>query len=178
VFCDASPPIGFTADSTLAELCPEFVDAACPDYFDTLSPTVLPTAAPTFDINNILNWADLKAACSHSACDTATGGCIIPLSDDFVMMRSYTSEIDFSGKTITIWGQETVLDASGGGRFFSGEGAGSFLELHDVVLQNGQSSSVSGRVLVCEAVLRFVLKFAPIPGGEHATSRVKPILLE
>jgi predicted outer membrane repeat protein len=70
-------------------------------------------------------------------------------------MGSYTGEISFSGKTITLWGQEKVLDAAGGGRFFSGGSlleecwfvagaarcAGSLLELHDVVLQNGQSSS-------------------------------------
>jgi hypothetical protein len=32
-----------------------------------------------------------------------------------------------------------VLDAQGSGRFFGGDGAGSFLELHDAVLQNGQA---------------------------------------
>jgi hypothetical protein len=96
-----------------------------------------------------LNWAELKATCSDSACDTANGGCTIILSGNFVM-GSYTGEISFSGKAITLWGQEKVLDSAGGGRFFSADGAGSFLELHDVVLQNGsgQSSSVSGRVLV------------------------------
>ena len=34
-----------------------------------------------------------------------------------------------------------------------GDGAGSFLELHDVVLQNGDADSVSGRVLVVVAVV-------------------------
>jgi hypothetical protein len=66
-------------------------------------------------------------------------------------MGSYTGEISFSGKAITLWGQEKVLDAAGGGRFFSGDGDGSFLELHVVVLQNGNGQSgynVSGRVLV------------------------------
>jgi hypothetical protein len=52
---------------------------------------------------------------------------------------SYTSEISFSGKSITIWGQGKVLDAQGSGRFFNGGGVGSFLELHDAVLQNGQA---------------------------------------
>jgi predicted outer membrane repeat protein len=59
-------------------------------------------------------------------------------------MDSYSSEISFSGKNITIWGQGKVLDASGGGRFFNGAGAGSFLELHDVVLRNGQSNDGNG----------------------------------
>jgi hypothetical protein len=60
-------------------------------------------------------------------------------------MGSYSSEISFSGKTVTIWGQGKVLDASAGGRFFNGNGAGSLLELHNVVLQNGQSEPVSGQ---------------------------------
>ena len=68
-------------------------------------------------------------------------------------MGSYTSEISFSGKAITIWGQGKVLDASGGGRVFIGEGAGSFLELHDAVLQNGDAENVSGWSASCHAVV-------------------------
>jgi hypothetical protein len=69
------------------------------------------------------------------------------------VMGSYSSEMAFSGKVITIWGQEKVLSkGTFVGRFFSGQSAGSFLELHDVVLQNGQTASVSGRVLVVTAV--------------------------
>jgi hypothetical protein len=125
---------------------------------DTDIPTALPTPAPPLDINSILNWADLKATCSDSDCDTANGGCTITLSEDFVM-GSYTSEISeisFSGKNITIWGQGKVLDASGGGRFFNGNGAGSLLVLHDVVLQNGYSNLVSGRVLVVAIVIELI----------------------
>jgi hypothetical protein len=59
-------------------------------------------------------------------------------------MGSYSGEIDFSSKIITIWGQGKVLDASGGGRVFISEGAGSFLELHDANLQNGDAANVSG----------------------------------
>jgi hypothetical protein len=68
-------------------------------------------------------------------------------------MGSYSGygEISFSSKDITLWGQGKVLDAFWGGRFFDGSGAGSFLELHNVVLQNGQSGSVSGRVLVVDS---------------------------
>jgi hypothetical protein len=93
------------------------------------------------------NWNQLKSRCANSACNTANGGCTIALSDNFVM-GSYTSEIGFSSKTITIWGQGKVLDATGDGRFFNGEGVGTLLELHNVVLQNGRASEVSGRVLV------------------------------
>ena len=89
------------------------------------------------------NWNQLTNRCANSACNTANGGCTIALSDNFVM-GSYTSEISFSGKTITIWGQGKVLDASGGGRFFNGNGAGSLLELHDAVLKNGDAELVSG----------------------------------
>jgi hypothetical protein len=136
-----------TTAPTAAPTAPTTAPTATPtNVGDTHAPTVSPTTAPTFGPPT--NWADLKASCSDSACDTANGGCTIPLSDDFVM-GSYTSEISFSGKTVTIWGQGTVLDASGGGRFFNGNAAGSLLELHDSVLQNSQTdSSVSGRVLV------------------------------
>jgi hypothetical protein len=72
----------------------------------------------------------------------ANGGCTIVLSDDFIM-DSYSSDISLINKTITIWGQGKVLGDTAG-RIFSAEGAGSFLELHDVVFQNAQSHRVSG----------------------------------
>jgi hypothetical protein len=109
-------------------------DTHAPTASPTAVPTVAPTLAPTFSPAN--NWIQLKNKCTTSACNTVNGGCAIVLNDDFVM-GSYTSEIGFSGKTITIWGQGKFLDAAGEGRFFSGNGAGSSLELHDVVLQNG-----------------------------------------
>jgi hypothetical protein len=140
----------FTAWTT-----PTSVPTATPtNAGDTNAPTSSPTATS--------NWNQLKNKCNTtSACNT--GGCTIVLGDDFVM-GSYNGEIDFSGKTITIWGQGKVLDASGGGRFFSGVGAGSFLELHEAVLQNGQADSVSGRVLelfwqLLKAVLKCSLIF-------------------
>jgi hypothetical protein len=109
----------------------------------------MPTATPTFFPAS--NWNQLSNKCGTSACSIANGGCTITLSDDFVM-GSYSGEIEFSGKAITIWGQgySTVLDASGGGRFFNGGGAGSFLELHDAVLQNGDAANVSRCVQVAK----------------------------
>jgi hypothetical protein len=89
------------------------------------------------------NWNAARSRSANSACDTANGGCTITLSEDFVM-GSYSGKIEFSGKAITFWGQGNVLDASGGGRLFQGVGAGSFLELHDAVLQNGNAVNVSG----------------------------------
>jgi hypothetical protein len=99
-----------------------------------------PTSAPTFSPAS--NWNQISNKCGTSACSIAIGGCTITLSDDFAM-GSYSGEIQFSGKAITIWGQGKLLDASGG-RFFNGGGAGSFLELHDAVLQDGAVSNVSG----------------------------------
>jgi hypothetical protein len=90
-----------------------------------------------------MSWQQLKSRCENSACSTDFGGCTIVLSNNFVM-GSYDSEINFSGTTITLWGQGKVLDAAGGGRLFNGDSAGSFLELHDAVLQNGESEFVSG----------------------------------
>jgi hypothetical protein len=101
----------------------------------------MPTATPTFVPAS--NWNQLSNKCGTSACSIANGGCTIILSDDFAM-GSYSVEIDFSGKAITIWGQGNTLNASGGGRFFKGDSAGSFLELHDAVLQNGDATDVSG----------------------------------
>jgi len=115
-------------------------------------PTNVHRRLPTFGLAT--NWADLRATCSDSACNTANGGCTITLSDDFVM-GSYDAEISFSGKTITIWGQGKVLDASRRGRFFSGDESGSFLELHDILLQNGYASNVGWQVLVATVVKAF-----------------------
>ena len=89
-------------------------------------------------------------------------------------MGSYSAKIDFSGKAITIWGQGNVLDASGGGRLFQGVGAGSFLELHDAVLQNGNAVNVSGwsasRHCVLELFWEPPLTFRSNScGGGHAT---------
>jgi hypothetical protein len=124
-------------------------DTHSPTVSPTSPPTDVPTDAPTYvpptaapTMNPPSNWNQLKSTCENSACNTANGGCTIILSDDFVM-GSFTGEIDFSGKTITIWGQGKVLDALGEGRFFRGEGANSFLELHDAVLQNGNANNVS-----------------------------------
>jgi hypothetical protein len=162
------------------------VPTASPTDAPTLVPTSEPTAAPT--ISPASSWNQLKNKCGISACDTTKGGCTIVLSDTFVM-GSYTTEISFSGKTITLWGQGKILDAGGSGRFFNGEGAGSFLELHDVFLQNGYADDDDLVVCLLCYLLRFHLHyfsapskqflpkelpqfFAPIPGGPHATCRV------
>jgi hypothetical protein len=123
-------------------------------------------------MNPPTNWQQLKSRCANSACNTANGGCTIILSGNFVM-GSYTGEISFSSKAISIWGQGKVLDPADpaeGGRFFNGEGGGSFLELHDVVLQNGRTYAVSGRVLVVVAVVESCSEAVPIPGGDMQLS--------
>jgi hypothetical protein len=63
---------------------------------------------------------------------------IIELSTSFEM-GTYTSQCDFSGKTLMIKGQGQTLDANGGGRFFYGSGPSSSLEVHGLVLKNGRS---------------------------------------
>jgi hypothetical protein len=55
-------------------------------------------------------------------------------------------EISFSGKTIALWGQGHILDAAGNARIFNGEGPGSSLTLHDVVLRNGQNGDGGGAI--------------------------------
>jgi hypothetical protein len=92
-------------------------------------------------------FTQLENQRGSSACDTDNGGCTITLSDDFVM-GSILYVISFSGKTIAIWGQGKVLTGAGEGRFIYGYGADSFLELHDVVLENWYSSDTGGAIRV------------------------------
>jgi hypothetical protein len=146
VWCSPAPTATPTneGDTHAPTASPTAVPTVSPTSAPTSAPTSTPTAptsAPTFGPAS--NWNQLSNKCGTSACSIANGGCAITLSDDFVM-GSYSGEIDFSGKAITIWGQGKVLDASGGGRVFISEGAGSFLELHDANLQNGDAVNVSG----------------------------------
>jgi hypothetical protein len=136
IWCTDAPTASPTnvGDTNTPTASPTAAPTAAPTDAPTSVPTSTPTLAPT--ISPASSWNQLKNKCGISACDTTNGGCTIVLSDTFVM-GSYTAEISFSGKTITLWGQGKILDAGGIGRFFNGEGAGSFLELHDVVLQNG-----------------------------------------
>jgi hypothetical protein len=140
----SAPTSGPTAAPTLPTTAPTAIptnegDTHSPTALPTASPTIAPTSEPTMD--PISNWLLLKIRCANSACDTANGGCTITLSDDFVM-GLYSGQIEFSGKAITIWGQEKVLDAGRGGQIFNGYGADSFLELHDAVLQNGSVGAI------------------------------------
>eukprot|EP00935_MAST-01C_sp_MAST-1C-sp1_P002392 g2392.t1 len=66
-------------------------------------------------------------------------------------MGDYTKEIHFGGKRLVIWGNNATLDARKKGRFFSSDndeddgghagGKTSLLELHDLVMQNGEADS-------------------------------------
>jgi hypothetical protein len=115
---------------------PTVSPTAAPTAAPTSVPTAAPTATPTV-LSPPSNWEQLKTRCESSSCDMP--GCTIVLSDDFIM-GSYTSEISFSGRMITLWGQGKVLDASGSGRFFEGTyGVDGLLEVHDAVLQNGST---------------------------------------
>ena len=90
------------------------------------------------------SWEELTSASASSG--------TIHLSPDFEM-GDYTKEIHFGGKVLVIWGNNVILDAQQKGRFFSstvgpnddddhGPGTTS-LELHDLVMQNGQAADVS-----------------------------------
>ena len=73
-------------------------------------------------------------------------------------MGSYTKEIHFGGKKLVIWGKNATLDAAKKGRFFSSTFGpndddddhakpDTSLELHDLVLQNGDAALVSVKIL-------------------------------
>ena len=61
-------------------------------------------------------------------------------------MGSYTNEINFGGKQLVIWGNNATLDAAQKGQFFSSDSGDDHattitsLELHDLVLQNGNAN--------------------------------------
>ena len=74
------------------------------------------------------------------------------LSEHF-KMGDFAKEIHFGGKQLVIWGNNATLDAQQKGRFFSSnvgpsddddhEQGKTSLELHDLVMQNGNARSVT-----------------------------------
>ena len=79
------------------------------------------------------NWADMKTQCE--------AGYEVSLAQSFEGdSASYPGEIDFSGKACVIRGNGKTLDAGGAGRFFTGSGTGSSLEVHGLTLRNGVPS--------------------------------------
>jgi hypothetical protein len=91
------------------------------------------------------DWAELKTLCE-------AGGNVVTLSGSFGASEyadqplSYEGnhgyhQIDFSGVTCVVKGQGQTLDAKGAGGFFWGSGAGSSLELHGVILKNGNTAA-------------------------------------
>ena len=77
------------------------------------------------------NWADMKTQCE--------AGYEVSLAQSFEGdSASYPGEIDFSGKVCVIRGNGKTLDAGGAGRFFTGSGTGSSLEVHGLTLRNAR----------------------------------------
>ena len=96
------------------------------------------------------SWEELTRASASSG--------TIHLSADFEM-GDYTEAIDFSGKVLVIWGSNATLDATGKGRFFTGDGSKgkTSLELHGLVMQNGAADEVSVQRITqrdCESMYR------------------------
>ena len=80
----------------------------------------------------VSNWAELTTACNQSRAN-------ITLSRDFDS-SDYTRAIDFSGKSLVIWGNNAILDAGHQGGFFNGDGhmqgRQTLLVLNSLTLQN------------------------------------------
>ena len=82
------------------------------------------------------NWAELKTACE-------SGGGDVTLSKAFVA-GAYPGEIRIPhGGTCVFRGKGQVLDARNAGRLFSVSDHDSSLEIHGLVLKNGQDRDVS-----------------------------------
>ena len=108
------------------------------------------------------NWADMKTQCE--------AGYEVSLAQSFEGdSASYPGEIDFSGKACMIRGNGKTLDAGGAGRFFTGSGRRSSLEVHGLTLKNGKIHSLffkGGSVSNFKAVFRNFSDFStPNPGA-------------
>lgn len=91
--------------------------------------------------------------------------------------REYTTEIDFSGKALTVLGNNATLDAGNAGQFFFGDGdvvglgPATSLELRDLVLVNGTVDTGGGAIAAGGAVsvvlrrTRFAHNTAGTQGG-------------
>jgi hypothetical protein len=89
-------------------------------------------------------------------CEAGGGysGNAVALSESFDASE-YAGQISFSRVTCVVKGQGQTLDAKGAGRIFYGSGAGSSLELHGVVLKNGNLVGVVR--LVASVHMRYFL---------------------
>jgi hypothetical protein len=105
----------------------------------------------------VSNWAEMKAKCEAGGNEVT-----LALGSSFDG-REYPGEIDFSGKTCVVIGQGQILDAKGAGRFFIGKRAGSSLEVHGLILKNG--NAVSGCVLVSTISLKLICSNTCKPHG-------------
>jgi hypothetical protein len=99
------------------------------------------TSTSMVTVDTVTSWSQLVTACAAPSAN------IITLSPTF-QMGVYTNEIDFSGKTITIFGSSAILDAGQKGTFFTGDGSKgkTSLELHDITFQNGKDSTDGGAI--------------------------------
>ena len=125
---------------TAADACNSCLSqAGCNPHPTTPTPPPTPTPSPSPGIGS---WAELGSVCQKSGTYT--------LKKNF-KMGSYTNEINFGGKQLVIWGNNATLDAAQKGRIFSSDSGDDHattttitsLELHDLVLQNGNAAFVS-----------------------------------
>jgi hypothetical protein len=69
--CTTAPTIAPIATPTTTPTTTPISAPTIPTAAPTLAPTAAPTDSPTIDVNNILNWVELEATCSASACSIA-----------------------------------------------------------------------------------------------------------
>ena len=86
------------------------------------------------EADDVSSWAELKAI-------VKTGSAInVSLSHKFQMGEKYPEQIDFSNKSVSIWGSGATLDAQGNSRLFFGDGRKVFVISYSVLLYHSQSS--------------------------------------
>jgi predicted outer membrane repeat protein len=124
VFLTVFPAPGAATAQGLANHHNSFIQIAV--HTNTNASTSMVAVAP------VTSWAQLVTECAASSAN-------ITLSPTF-QMGAYSNQIDFSGKVITIFGSNAILDAGLKGIFFNGDGSigKTSLELHDITLKNGK----------------------------------------
>jgi hypothetical protein len=127
---DVLPP---ATDASSFAVLPSVDEANSPANLWVVNTTAL---AVRRRLTTVSNWGEMKSACGSSG--------TVTLSNGFVM-GTYTSQIDFSGKQLVIIGNDKMLDAGTNGRFFSGSGTTSSLEIRNTKMKNAKADVSSLR---------------------------------
>jgi hypothetical protein len=117
----------------------------------TAVPTAVPTAAAAAPVLTAGSWMELKIQCEEGRSE-------IFLAESFDgSAASYPGQIDFTGKTCVIRGENQVIDMGSAGRFAFAEGCHSSLEVHSLNIQNGNVRGHGGAVFISGSLVKLAI---------------------